>query len=736
MKDRPRVLLLWPGGVFGGGGNFGVPQMLSLAGAMRRSADAIVDVVDLDLERALGPVDLRAIGRRGYDLVGISCYSSYDYLKVMEIGARLRAELPRAWLVTGGYHASARPEEFTRPGSPFDFVVVGDGEIPMARLAEALVSGRRPLMRVLGPESVAHPDEADPYDWSLLDRYRPVAHRVASQAEIYLSRGCPYDCAFCMERAKRDVSWRALEPGRAVEEMHRLDRFLDLSQWTLFIADALFGMKRPWRRAFLEELARRPIRARKIWLLIRLDLVEREDLALMARANVAPGFGLESGDPALLRTIRKAGRLDDHLDRMMDVAAWAHELGVPFGANVIVGHPGETEETMRRSAAFLSRLFLGDPRGTMGFLSVDPFRLYPGSPIDEEREEWEARTGMKVHRYPWWDDGDQGFLSEWVDPSATLGFRRTLELKRELFDPIVRAIPARFAYQGPARDYFERAIDEQVELASDRARLNTLGLWHLWKELTGGDAAGPGTLGPATAPREPLLAEDDELALAARGARREALEAAGIDPEAPIGRALVEVPRERFVRIDDVARSADDLALPLTDDGAATVSAMHAYAAAFAALGLQPGDALVDLGGGTGYGAAIAAAVVGLGGRVVTIEIDPELARAAQANLEAAANVEVVQASAHDVDRWRGARKVYAAFAQPAVPQAWIDALAEGGTLVAPVGRGSDQALLRIVRSAGGVVTERLGAVCYVADRDGSPKWASQVACAAESPAA
>src|SRR5262249_28287050 len=118
--DRPRVLLLWPGGIFGGGGNFGVPQLLSIAGAIRRRADAIVDVVDLDLERALGPIDLRAIARRGYDLVGVSCYSSYDYLKVLEIGAALRAELPKAWLVTGGYHASARPDDFAAAGSPFD----------------------------------------------------------------------------------------------------------------------------------------------------------------------------------------------------------------------------------------------------------------------------------------------------------------------------------------------------------------------------------------------------------------------------------------------------------------------------------------------------------------------------------------------------------------------------------------------------------------------------------------
>src|SRR5215813_1817686 len=152
--DRPRVLLLWSGGLFESGANFGVPQLLGMARALETQADAVVDVIDLDMERGLGGLDLAVLAGRGYDLVGISCYSSYDYLKVIALGERLRALLPRAWLVTGGYHASARPDDFTGTGSPFDFVVVGDGERSMVRLARALTSGKRPLMSVVGPESV------------------------------------------------------------------------------------------------------------------------------------------------------------------------------------------------------------------------------------------------------------------------------------------------------------------------------------------------------------------------------------------------------------------------------------------------------------------------------------------------------------------------------------------------------------------------------------------------------
>lgn len=730
-RDRPRALLVWPGGLFAGGANFGVPQLLAMASAMKAAADVEVDVVDLDAERALGPVVLSEIVARGggrYDLVGIACYSSYDYLKVLALGRSLRALLPKAWLVTGGYHASARPGDFTGPtpdggDSPFDFVVVGDGEGPMSRLAGALASGRRPLLAVLGPEAVADPGKMPPVDWELLARYRPVARKVASQAEIYLSRGCPYDCAFCMERAKRDTSWRALEPEQALEEMHRLDAFLDLSTWTLFIADALFGMKTAWRRRFLEGLAARPVRARKVWLLVRIDLLEREDIALMKRANVAPGFGLESGDPEQVRRIRKVGRLSDYLDQMMRVAGWARELGVPWGANVIVGHPGETESSLRTTAKYLERLYLG-AGGTTGFLSVDPFRLYPGSPIDEEKEAWEASTGMRVHRYPWWHDGDQDFLAEWVDPSSELDFRRCHALRHELFRPILEAIPRAFAYDGPARDYFMRAVTEQVELVAPQHAARTLALDHLWRALvTADDSAagerrreGDGAPGSAAdrATRPIPLDEDLAFATFSRAARQAVLSAAGVDLGDAVGRAVRDVPRERFVPLDALAEAHQDRALALDDTGRATISAMHAYVAVFRALELSPGDDVVDLGGGTGYGAAVAASVVGDRGTVTTIEIDAALSRRAAEALAGRANVRAVAGDAHDTALWRGARKVSVGFDVGRVPDAWVDALAPGGRLVAP----ASGELVVVDKLAGGAVARRsLGRVVYVRDR-------------------
>lgn len=692
MSRRVRVLLLWPGSVGASGGNFGVPQLVGLASYVSARARAEVHVRDLVAERALtGGIGiercLRADDGGGYDVVGISVYSSYDWLFCEELARRARALLPHAVIVAGGYHASARPTEIVYDGSPFDVCVVGEGEIPLTRVVESVAGGAPIRGEILGSEPIEDLDALPETDWTTLDRYRGVARSIASQAQLYLSRGCPFDCAFCMERSKRDVRWRAFSVERAVEEVMRLHAWLDLRGWTLYVADALFGMKTSWRRAFLAELARRDVPLDKIWLLIRVDLVEDEDLSLFRDANCGLGFGLESGDPVQLAIIRKAGRLDGYLERMKEIAAWARARDVPWGANVIVGHPGETRESMRASAAYLRELFLA-PASTTGFLSMDPYRLYPGSPIDQERSAWQERHGTRFHRPSWWLEGDPAFLSEWVDPSRDLDYLGRESLQDELFTPILQQIEPRFSYRGPARDYFLRTIRDQV--AFSRGRFATLDRYFAWSAWTGRRAS---------ARRE--LAEHAELAAMARDARADALpevaRLAGLDATSPILAALRDVPRERFVPLDALEASTRDEAIPLGDGSHASVSAMHAYAVIFSLAGVREGMRVLDLGSGSGYGAALLARLVGPSGRVRGVEIDPVLVEASRVALEGSSHVALEVGDALDADAWRGAYDVVVVgFALPDLPRAALGGLPRGCVVVAPVEREGGQRLVRI----------------------------------------
>lgn len=184
-------------------------------------------------------------------------------------------------------------------------------------------------------------------------------------------------------------------------------------------------------------------------------------------------------------------------------------------------------------------------------------------------------------------------------------------------------------------------------------------------------------------------------------------------------RALLEVPRERFVRLDDRERAYEDTPLPLDDAGLATISAPHAYVLSFRAIGLKAGDAVVELGTGSGYGAALAWNVVGPTGSVKTFEIDPALAQWATGNLADLPGVRVEVADAMTcASAWDGGRKVMVTFAVEAIPEVWVDALPLGGTLVAPVGaRRTDQRLVLLHKTEHGVDRTDHGAVRYVGNR-------------------
>ncbi|MGO8991880.1 MAG: protein-L-isoaspartate O-methyltransferase family protein [Polyangiaceae bacterium] len=188
--------------------------------------------------------------------------------------------------------------------------------------------------------------------------------------------------------------------------------------------------------------------------------------------------------------------------------------------------------------------------------------------------------------------------------------------------------------------------------------------------------------------------------------------------------AIRAVPRERFVREEDIARSAEDVPLPLDDVGLATVSAPHAYLLSFRLLGLRPGDHLVELGSGSGYGAALASFIVGPRGRVLTVEIDPALAARTKLLLADAPNVVAVQGDAVlSTALWGDAAKVVCTFAVDQIPHAWLKALPERGILVAPVGA-ETQELVRVQREGDALHITKHGGVRYVGNR--SPRGGTE----------
>jgi len=169
----------------------------------------------------------------------------------------------------------------------------------------------------------------------------------------------------------------------------------------------------------------------------------------------------------------------------------------------------------------------------------------------------------------------------------------------------------------------------------------------------------------------------------------------GLLTDPRVAGAFLAVPRERFVpeaaeRDGLEAVYADRPILTRRDaNGFPTSSSSQPaiMAAMLDALSLRPGQRVLEVGAGTGYNAALLAELAGPGGRVVTLELEPETAEGAGAALAAGGHAaEVVVADGRA--GWAPAApydRMIVTASTAGVPRDWFEQLAPGGRLVVPV---------------------------------------------------
>jgi protein-L-isoaspartate(D-aspartate) O-methyltransferase len=170
--------------------------------------------------------------------------------------------------------------------------------------------------------------------------------------------------------------------------------------------------------------------------------------------------------------------------------------------------------------------------------------------------------------------------------------------------------------------------------------------------------------------------------------------------------AMAEIPREEFV--PERFRTESYADEPVSIGWDQTISQPYIVALMAACLELKGGETVLEVGCGSGYHAAVLGA---LALRVVAVEILPELAALARANLERtgrAANVSVVTA---DGSGGYAALAPYDAIsvaaAAPSTPEPLVDQLKDPGRLIIPVGDMIDQDLL-LVQKCGGQTRSRV----------------------------
>jgi protein-L-isoaspartate(D-aspartate) O-methyltransferase len=201
-----------------------------------------------------------------------------------------------------------------------------------------------------------------------------------------------------------------------------------------------------------------------------------------------------------------------------------------------------------------------------------------------------------------------------------------------------------------------------------------------------------------------LLFADDYRAQRERLVR-DSMEARGLRNQAVL-KAMRETPRHEFMPQDVRRYAYEDRPVPIGYNQTISQPSLVAYMTE--ALDVNKQDRVLEIGTGSGYQAAILAAVAK---EVYSIEIVPELAKSSAATLKRLGYQNVITREGNGYLGWPEQApfdRIILTAAPPELPQALVDQLKPGGRLLAPVGRSPlEQQLLLVEKSKDGKVTRR-----------------------------
>jgi protein-L-isoaspartate(D-aspartate) O-methyltransferase len=215
-------------------------------------------------------------------------------------------------------------------------------------------------------------------------------------------------------------------------------------------------------------------------------------------------------------------------------------------------------------------------------------------------------------------------------------------------------------------------------------------------------------------PSEPTKSEEDLRR--ERESKVADLARSGLLRSERLRRAMLTVRREDFIPREYRDHAYEEVPLPLPGEQA-TISCPHSYPLFYEPLGLDEGHRFLEVGVGSGYGTALASEVVGLGGLVVAIDIDPVTLAFARQNLERLGYVDVVLVHG---DGGLGSPehapydRICVTAASPDFPPALVEQLAERGRLIAPILEDARQRLTLLEKSGQGLRLTILTDVLYV----------------------
>jgi anaerobic magnesium-protoporphyrin IX monomethyl ester cyclase len=381
----------------------GLPYLAAVleeAGFQAKIFDLYPSSPDTDDPAVLDQRLADAIAAEQPSIVGMTIHTP-ALVERVRLAKFLRERLPYALLIAGGHHPSAEPEHLLR-NSEFDVCVIGEGEETLLDIAQHVVRGEGRdagdwLQNVRGvaykqDDAIVHTPPRPPvsdldslpfpaHHLLGLENYAPHPNLGIKSQGILTYRGCPMRCIYCLNLQGCQVRWRS--PSKVVDEMARVVNEFGVRGFNFY--DNLFGLNRKHTLAVCEEILQR--RLDVVWECWTAgDLVDTELAKKMKAAGcVRVGFGAESGDDEVLARARRDFSAAQHQAGLQALQS----AGLKVQAFFMIGLPGESEESVRRTVEFAKSCGADE-------ICLGVHRPYPGTAIWQDPEAF----GVRIVRGP------------------------------------------------------------------------------------------------------------------------------------------------------------------------------------------------------------------------------------------------------------------------------------------------------------------------------------------------
>jgi radical SAM superfamily enzyme YgiQ (UPF0313 family) len=325
-----------------------------------------VDVYDLEAEYMTPPELCHRLTMTGVQLIGITATTPVYFITVAYIEYLKVLGIP---IVLGGPHITALETEATTGGpevelpDAVDYALTHEGEHGLLQLMTALqagssLSGIPGLMwrdgeRLIMNEPRKFIEDLDSLPFpnrrklnALLYRFEVPLKGMVPVANLALTRGCPFLCAFCGEPFNGGRKLRMRDPKAMVDEMESI---LELGVDHVWMVDSTLTANRKLLIAFSEEMIRRKV-PMTFEGHTRANLVDPELLGVMKEAGLTRlAYGLESVDPHVLKLMEKEIDPED----VKKAVRLTTKMGIRATVGTMMGNAGDTRDTILKTAWFV-----------------------------------------------------------------------------------------------------------------------------------------------------------------------------------------------------------------------------------------------------------------------------------------------------------------------------------------------------------------------------------------------